>query len=83
MSKLIEMRDAIKKASKTILQLAICGTISAFIIGFDMGIYAFAGLGSLVLMLALAVIIANVVWDDEMRVRFMRRDGKGKIQFYV
>lgn len=83
MSKLIKMRDAIKKASKTILQLTICGTIAAFIMSIDAGIYAMLVLGGLIAMLGLGTILANVVYDDEMKVRFMRHDSKGKLQFYV
>ena len=83
MSKLIRMRDAVKRGSKTILQLAVCGTMAAFIMSIDAGIYAMLALGGLIALLGLGSILANVVYDDEMRVRFMRHDSKGKLQFYV
>ena len=83
MSKLIKIRDAVKKASKKLLQLTICGTVSAFIMSVDAGFYAMAVLGGLIALLAVGTILANVVYDDEMRVRFMRHDSKGKLQFYV
>ena len=72
MMNLKEIRTATKKVSRTILQLAICSVFASLIMSIDAAVYAFGGLVGIMGLIVVGMILANIIYDDEMRVRLFR-----------
>ena len=73
MTKLQRIRTATKKVSRTILQIAICSVFASLIMSIEAAVYAFVGLVGIMGLIAVGMILSNIIYDDEMRVRLFRK----------
>ena len=69
MMNLKEIRTATKKVSRTILQLAICSVFASLIISVDAAVYAFGGLVGIMGLIVIGMVLAHIIYDDDMNVR--------------
>ena len=76
MSKMTRLRRTTKKTTKTFLQLAICGAISAAIVNFDLAPLAFVCIASLMGLTVVAMLVTRAIYDEEMKVRKFWRGKK-------
>ena len=76
MSKMRRLRRTTKKTTKTFLQLAICGAISAAIVNFDLAPIALVSIAGLMGLTVVGMLVTRAIYDEEMQVRKFWRGEK-------